>query len=302
MLYFLDTMEQALFSGVSEIPRTPLYFLIIATVANIVLVILFVAVFRWGVAGAAYATLLANGLAFGLAIVWLNKTHKLIRIALGGLHFDRETFSQSLRIGLPTGIQQTLIALGALALLGIVNKFGTDVIAGFSVAGRLDMLATIPAMSFSQALSTFVGQNIGANKPERIRAGLISTVKMSGIVTIVTTLIIIFGGHLLMRMFTNDAEVIRLGDQYLTIVSFLLYFVYLYVHLYRTHAWCRRYPCTYVYFPALPLDYQNTHGLVSFGKSRSCWNMVGNTFRMADRAYSIIHLLQIRTLEEKGRC
>ncbi len=168
VIFFGFNGTSAVLRGLGD-SKTPLYFLIIATVANILLVILFVAVFQWGVAGAAYATLIANGLAFALAIIWLNKTHKLIRIALNGLHFDRETFRQSVRIGLPTGLQQTLVALGALALLGIVNKFGTNVIAGFSVASRLDALATIPAMSFSQSLSTFVGQNIGANKPERIR-------------------------------------------------------------------------------------------------------------------------------------
>jgi putative MATE family efflux protein len=230
VIFFGYNGTSAVLRGLGD-SKTPLYFLMIAELANIVLVILFVAVFRWGVAGAAYATLAANGLAFALAIIWLNRTHKLIRISIGGLHFDRETFRQSLKIGLPTGVQQTLVALGALALLGIVNKFGTDVIAGFSVAGRLDMLATIPAMSFSQALSTFVGQNIGANKPERIRAGLIATVKMSGIVTVATTLIIVFGGHLLMRLFTNDNEVIRLGDQYLTIVSsFYILFTCMFIY------------------------------------------------------------------------
>jgi putative MATE family efflux protein len=230
IIFFGFNGTSAVLRGLGD-SKTPLYFLIIATVANIILVLLFVGVFRWGVAGAAYATLVANGIAFGLAIYWLNKTHKLVRIAFRGLHFDKQIFKQSINIGLPTGIQQTLVAMGALALMGIVNKFGTNVIAGYSVASRLDSLAMIPAMSFSQALSTFTGQNIGANKPERIRAGLISTVKMSGIVTIVTTVFIILCGHLLMSMFTNDAEVIRLGDQYLTIVSsfyilFTLMFIY----------------------------------------------------------------------------
>jgi putative MATE family efflux protein len=211
--------------------KTPLYFLIVATVANIILVLLFVGVFKWGIAGAAYATLLANAIAFALAIYWLNKTHKLIRIAITGLHFDREIFRQSIRIGLPTGIQQTFVALGNLALMGIVNTFGTDVIAGYSVASRLDTLATIPAMSFSQALSTFVGQNIGANKISRIKKGLRATMKMSGSVTIATTLIIVFMGHIIMSLFTKDTEVIRIGDQYLTIVSifyilFTLMFIY----------------------------------------------------------------------------
>jgi putative MATE family efflux protein len=230
IIFFGFNGTSAVLRGLGD-SKTPLYFLIIATVANIILVLLFVAVFKWGVSGAAYATLIANGLAFGLAIYWLNKTHKIIRIAIKGLHFDKEIFRQSLNIGLPTGIQQTLVAMGALALMGIVNKFGTNVIAAFSVASRLDSLAMIPAMSFSQALSTFVGQNIGANKSERIRAGLISTVKMSGIVTIVTTIFIVFAGHLMMSLFTNDTEVIRLGDQYLTIVStfyilFTLMFIY----------------------------------------------------------------------------
>jgi putative MATE family efflux protein len=230
VIFFGYNGTSAVLRGLGD-SKTPLYFLIIATVANIILDLLLVAGFGMGVAGAAYATLLANGIAFLLAILWLNKTHKLIRIAIKGLHFDRLIFRQSIRIGLPTGIQQTLVAMGALALMGIVNKFGTNVIAGFSVASRLDALAIVPAMSFSQAISTFVGQNIGANKPERIRAGLISTVKMSGIVTIITTVFIIFTGHILMSLFTNDIEVIRLGDQYLTIVSsfyitFTLMFIY----------------------------------------------------------------------------
>jgi MATE family, multidrug efflux pump len=230
IIFFGYNGTSAILRGLGD-SKTPLYFLIIATVANIIFDLLFVAVFDMGVAGAAYATLLANGIAFLLAIIWLNKTHKLIRIAIKGLHFDREIFRQSIRIGLPTGIQHTLVAMGALALMAIVNTFGTDVIAGFSVASRIDALAIVPAMSFSQAISTFVGQNIGANKPERIRTGLIATVKMSGIVTIITTILIILFGNILMNLFTNDAEVIRLGNQYLTIVSafyltFTLMFIY----------------------------------------------------------------------------
>lgn len=230
-IYFAGTIIFFGYNGTSAVLRglgdskTPLYFLIIATIVNIILVLLFVAVFKWGVAGAAYATLLANGIAFGLAAYWLNKTHKLIRIAITGLQFDREIFRQSVRIGLPTGIQQTLVALGSLALLSIVNKFGTNVIAGFSVASRIDFIAMIPAMSFSQALSTFVGQNIGAGKTERIRSGLISTVRMSGGVTIISTVVILLCGQLIMNLFTKDSEVIRIGTQYLTIVSIFYAFI-----------------------------------------------------------------------------
>ena len=230
VIFFGYNGTSAVLRGLGD-SKTPLYFLIIATIANIILDLLFVGLFKWGVAGAAYATLIANSLAFGLAIFWLNRTHKLIRIALRGLKFDREIFLQSIKIGLPTGVQQTLIAMGALALLGFVNTFGTNVIAGFSVASRLDALAIIPAMSFAQALTTFVGQNIGANKIERVRAGLIATLKMSGIVTLITTAVILLSGQFLMRLFTTDAEVIRVGYQYLAIVSifyilFTLMFIY----------------------------------------------------------------------------
>jgi len=230
IIFFGYNGTSAVLRGMGD-SKTPLYFLIIATITNIILDLLFVAVFKWGVAGAAYATLISNGVAFGLAIYWLNKTHKIVRIAIRGLHFDREVFRQSIRIGLPTGVQQTMVAMGALVLLGIVNRFGTNTIAGFSVASRLDSLAMIPAMSFSQALSTFVGQNIGANKPERIKAGLVATVKMSGIVTIVTTIFIVIAGHLLMSLFSNDDEVIRIGSQYLTIVSsFYLLFTLMFIY------------------------------------------------------------------------
>jgi putative MATE family efflux protein len=230
LIFFGYNGTSAVLRGLGD-SKTPLYFLIVATVANIIFVLLFVAVFKWGIAGAAYATLLANAIAFGLAIYWLNRTHKIIRFAIKGLHFDREVFRQSIKIGLPTGVQQTLVAIGGLALMGIVNKFGTNVIAGYSVASRLDSMAMIPAMSFSQALSTFVGQNMGANKPERVRSGLIATLKMSGVVTIATSLFIIFTGHLLMSLFTKDQEVIRIGDQYLTIISsFYLFFTLMFIY------------------------------------------------------------------------
>ncbi|MBW6500845.1 MAG: MATE family efflux transporter [Bacteroidales bacterium] len=230
VIFFGYNGTTAVLRGLGD-SKTPLYFLIIATLLNIILDLLFVAVLKMGVAGAAYATIIANGVAFGLAIVWVNKTHKVLRIAIRGLQFDREVLRQSIRIGLPTGIQHTLVAMGALALMGIVNTFGTDVIAGFSVASRIDALAIIPAMTFSQALSTFTGQNIGANRYDRVRAGLASTVRMSGIVTILTTVIIVFSGNYLMRLFTNDSEVIRLGDQYLTIVSlFYIFFTLMFIY------------------------------------------------------------------------
>lgn len=210
---------------------TPLYFLVLATVLNIGLDLLFIVKFGWGVEGAALATIIAQGIAFLVAVFYLNSTHELIKFNLREFAFDREIFKQSLRIGLPTGLQQTFVAVGMLALMGIVNGFGTDVVAAYTAAGRLDSLAIIPSMVFSTALSTFVGQNIGAGKVERVKKGLSRTLIMASVVALgITALIIVFKTPL-MGLFTTDLEVIRIGGDYLTIVtSFYLLFTGMFVY------------------------------------------------------------------------
>jgi putative MATE family efflux protein len=219
------------FNGTSAILRglgdskTPLYFLILASFFNIGFDILFVIVFKWGIAGVAFATVLAQSGAFLTTIIYLNRYHELIKLKLYGLKFDLELFVKSLRIGIPSGLQHTFVALGMMALMGIVNTFGTDVIAGYSVAIRLDSLAIMPAMNFSAALATFVGQNIGANKYHRIKQGLNSTLAMSCTISIVVMGSLLLWGKSLMGLFTDDAEVIRIGYEYLSIVS-LFYIVY----------------------------------------------------------------------------
>ncbi|MDX9696401.1 MAG: MATE family efflux transporter [Bacteroidales bacterium] len=213
------------FNGISAILRglgdskTPLYFMIIATLVNIVLDLLFVLVFKWGIAGVAVATVIAQGGAFVTAVIYLNRTHKIIRFSFKELAFDWQIFYKSLRIGLPTGIQQTFVALGMMALVSIVNRFGTNVIAAFSVATRIDSLASMPAMNFSAALSSFVGQNIGAGKIDRVKAGFVATLKMSSFISIVVSAVVLLFGDFIVRMFTADPEVIRIGKEYLVIVG-----------------------------------------------------------------------------------
>lgn len=219
------------YNGIASILRglgdsiTPLYFLILATVLNIGLDLLFIVVLEWGIAGAAWATLIAQGVAFLVAAFYLNRTHPLIKFNLKDFAFDKKVFRDSMRIGLPTGLQHTFVSLGMMALMGIVNTFGTNVTAAYTAAGRLDMMAVIPAMVFAQALSTYVGQNMGAGKIERVRRGLITTLLMSSAISVVMTVIVIIFKQGLMGLFTDDTEVIRIGGEYLTIVtSFYLIF------------------------------------------------------------------------------
>ncbi|WP_282125561.1 MATE family efflux transporter [Marinifilum flexuosum] len=213
------------FNGTSSVLRglgdskTPLYFLILASLFNILFDVLFVMVFKWGIAGAAWATVIAQGGAFVTGILYLNRTHKIMKFSLSKLSFDKDLFIKSLKIGLPSGIQHTFVAIGMMALLGIVNTFGTDVIAAYTAAGRIDSLAMMPAMNFSQAVAAFVGQNLGANKIERVRKGFKVTFLMSNLFCILMTAIIVIFGSQLMKMFTTDPNVIAIGEKYLIIVS-----------------------------------------------------------------------------------
>lgn len=213
------------FSGTSAVLRglgdskTPLYFLIIATVFNIGFDLLFVLVFHWGIAGVAIATLLAQGGAFLTAIIYLNRTHQVIQFAKRDWEFDWTIFRQSLRIGIPTGIQQTFVSFGMMALVGIVNTFGTNTIAAYSVTMRINSMASLPAMNFATALSTFVGQNIGANKPHRVRRGLIATIKMSALVAVLVSAGVVMFSESIMQLFTKEQAVVDIGVGYLKIVG-----------------------------------------------------------------------------------
>jgi putative MATE family efflux protein len=216
--FFGFNATSAILRGLGD-SKTPLYFLMISTFFNIGFDLLFIVVFEWGIAGAAIATVVSQAGAFATAILYLNRNHKLIDFNLRQYRFDRKIFWQSLRIGLPTGFQHTFVSLGMMAIMAIVNTFGTNVIAGYSGAIRIDSLAILPAMNFSAALSTFVGQNIGAGRSDRVRRGLIATLLMSSGVSVVVMAVVILFKYQLMAMFTDDTEVIRIGGEYLVIVS-----------------------------------------------------------------------------------
>jgi putative MATE family efflux protein len=213
------------YNGVSSILRglgdskTPLYFLMIATVLNIILVIVFIEVFQWGIAGVAWATVIAQGVSFVLSVFYLLKYNHLFRLSRASLHIDKEIFIKSIKIGIPTGLQHTFLALGMVALMRIVNDFGTDTIAAYSVAGRIDSFASLPAMNFAMALATFVGQNIGANKVDRVKKGFKATLVMTTIISLFVTLVVALFGHGIMSLFTQDQNVIHIGANYLVIVS-----------------------------------------------------------------------------------
>jgi putative MATE family efflux protein len=200
--------------------RTPLYFLILSVVLNVGLEILFVAVLRWGIAGSAWATVIAQGVAFAVSWVYMQRSrHEILHLDLKRMVFDRRIFAESMRIGLPSAVQQTLVAMGFVTLQSIVNRFGTDAVAAYTAAGRLDSLAGIPAMNFSMALITFIGQNLGAGKPNRVTKGFIATLLMSGAFALATTLAMVLFKEPMIRLFNDDPAVVSIGSRYLLIVG-----------------------------------------------------------------------------------
>lgn len=199
--------------------KTPLYFQAGSIIANALLDVLFIGVWGWGIESVAVATIISQAGTFAATTLYLNKTHELIKLKVRSIQWDGEVFVQSIRIGLPSGLQQSIVAMGMMAVLWMVNDFGTDVLAAYSIAGRIDMFATIPAMTFSYGLSTFVGQNIGAGRWDRASRGFRATLIVSIIMSVLLSAIIIIFSHEIMSAFTLDQDVIRMGQDYLMIVS-----------------------------------------------------------------------------------
>lgn len=218
VIFFGFNGTSAILRGLGD-SKTPLYFLIIASIFNIILDLLFVVVFKWGVAGAAYATIISHLGAFITAIIYLNKTHKLININFLKLKFDRKIFYQSVKIGIPAGFQHTFVAIGMIALYRVVNEFGTSVTSAYSAAATIDNLAILPAITLSQALAAFVGQNMGAFKINRVKTGLGATLLISSLISIGLTIMIVGFRSILMYFFTDNKEVIRVGTEYLLITA-----------------------------------------------------------------------------------
>ncbi len=132
--------------------KTPLFFLSIATVINVVLDILFVAVFKWGVVGVAVATLIAQWFSWIFGMIYINRKYEEFHLHVHHLKIDTKLLMKIARIGLPAGIQNGLVAVASIALMGKVNTFGTDFTAGFNVGNKIDCFTFLPVQSFANAL------------------------------------------------------------------------------------------------------------------------------------------------------
>ena len=204
--------------GVGESVR-PMLFILITTVLNIAFDLLFILVFKWGIEGAARATVVSQGIGMCIALAYVNNTHPLLSIKKQDMLFDWKLFKDSLKIGLPTSVQQCAIALGLIALLGIVNSFGTNTLTAYGAAGKIDTIITQAILTLSGALAAFCGQNIGAGRLDRVKKGVQFTMYTNIALGLLTFAAVYLFGNEMMRIFTKDIDVVAIGKEYLLIIG-----------------------------------------------------------------------------------
>ena len=208
--------------------RSTMYFLMISTVLNIVLDLIFVRL--WAVAGVAWATVIAQGVSAITAGIYLFKKVELARFKKGEFVFDVQMFSTSLRLGVPTSIQQCSIGLGMVLLQRLINSFGVDVIAAISASMKLESFAMVPIMMFYMGLSNFTGQNMGAGRIDRIKRGYHQTLVMAMICCAGIILLLIFAGPFAVGFFGMSDAANAVAVEYLRTISvFFLIFCLMYI-------------------------------------------------------------------------
>ncbi len=191
--------------------KRPLIFLCISSVINIVLDLLFVVVFQMGTAGVGYATVVAQGVSAFLTVRALVRTDDSYRLELGKIKIDRRMMARILKIGIPSGIQQSIISLSNVIVQANINSFGAAAMAGFGSYSKIDGFAMLPLQSFCMAATTFTGQNIGAKKSRRVKQGVFQGLVISMIYTILISIILYLNAERILRVFSPDQDVIAYG-------------------------------------------------------------------------------------------
>ena len=209
--------------------RHPLYYLIISTFVNIVLDMLFVAVLGFGVGSAAIATTLSQGVSALLCFLHLVRVDAPYRVSVRKIRFHKESLGQIIRYGLPSGIQFSVISLANVVVQANINSFGKAAMAGCGAHAKIEGFAFLPVTCFTQALATFVGQNLGAEQYARVKKGIaFGAVCSCTTAQLIGGLCYIFAPKLI-GFFSESPEAIALGTQHMRIIC-LFYFLMAFSH------------------------------------------------------------------------
>lgn len=201
--------------------KTPLIFLIVSCVLNGILCVIFVVVFKFGVAGSAIATVIAQGVSSVLCIIYVYIKIPLIRLKPKELVLDRPLLRRTIQYSWVSALQQTCLYIGKLLVQGVVNPFGTDAIAAYNSVTRVDAFVLSPGDSFAASVATYSAQNKGAEKWDRIIEGYKKSNVIITVYSIATAVIVFFGAAKIMNLFVSsyEKEVILIGVRYLKLMS-----------------------------------------------------------------------------------
>jgi len=197
--------------------KTPLYFLILASLVNIILALLFIVYFQWGVPGSALALVISEGISGLLCLFYIYKKVPLLHLQKADWHFSWPFVWEHLRMGVPMAVQFAILGAGIIVLQAVCNSFGSDIIAGFTSAGRVEQLALQPMISIGLTMAVYTAQNYGARKFERIRQGVKVCSKILLGFSVIAAVSIYFLGADIIMLFLGvyDKEVVDAGLLYL---------------------------------------------------------------------------------------
>ena len=202
----------------------PLYFLILTSVLNILLDLVFVIVFHSGIEGVAWATIISQFLSAGLILILLTRSTDIYRLTWKDLKIDRAILGRIFAVGLPAGIQSVITAFSNVFVQSYINFFGSGCMAGWSCYNKLDQFVMLPMQSMAMAATTFVSQNIGAGKESRADKGTVVTVSMSvGVTAVIVALLCLFAAQAV-GLFSPDESVIAYGVLFIRANCFFLLF------------------------------------------------------------------------------
>lgn len=215
---FLYNMGASILRAIGDSKR-PLYFLIICSIVNIILDLLFVLCFQMGVVGVAIATLISQAISTVLVTIALMRYTEGMQLRLRSITINKEVLEKILIIGLPTGIQSSMYGISNMIIQTALNSYGVDTVAAWAAYGKLDCLFWMINSSFGIAVTTFAGQNFGAGKMKRVHKGTRVCMGMASAVAVFMSIIMVNYGAVLMRIFTTDSSVIEIGMRCIRIIS-----------------------------------------------------------------------------------
>ncbi len=219
----------ALYNGVASIlralgdSRTPLYFLILSSIVNVVLDLYFVLALEWGVFGVALATIIAQAVSAVACLIYAYNKVPYFRLSREELKPHKDIIIKSFRLGVPVALQNSMIAISCMVLQGVVNGFGETVMAAYTIINRIEQVVQQPFGSLGTALTTYSGQNMGAEKIDRVKKGFRQATLIALVFSVLLIPVAYILGPQIVGIFVKDQEVIDIGYRALRITS-LCYF------------------------------------------------------------------------------